>query len=55
MLLQVHDELLFEIEKGKEKQISQKIKDIMERDYKLDVPVAVDVKFGNNWKDLKPL
>lgn len=55
MLLQVHDELLFEIEKGKEKNIAKKIKDIMENGYKLDVPLIVDVKYGDNWKDLESL
>ena len=55
MLLQVHDELLFEIKKGKEKDISKKIADIMGNSYKLDVPLTVDVKYGDNWRDLKPL
>ena len=55
MLLQVHDELVFEIKKGKEAAISKKIKDIMENDYKLDVPLVVDVKYGDNWKDMEHL
>ncbi len=55
MLLQVHDELLFEIKKGREKEMSKKIKDIMENCYKFDVPIVVDVKWGENWKDLKIL
>lgn len=55
MLIQVHDELLFEIKKGKEKQFAPGIKQIMENAYQFDVPIVVDVKYGENWKDLKPI
>jgi DNA polymerase-1 len=53
MLLQVHDELLFEIKDTLVKSVSPKIKDIMENVCKLDVPLTVDVKYGDNWQDLK--
>lgn len=55
MLLQVHDELLFEVRKGREKEISKKIKNIMENCYKFDVPITVDVKYGGNWKEMRSL
>ena len=49
MLLQVHDELLFEIRKGLVKKIAPEIKKIMENVVKLNVPLVVDVKTGGNW------
>jgi len=55
LLLQVHDELLFEIKKGLVEKISTKIKDIMENIYKLEVPLVVDVKYGNNWAEMDEL
>ncbi|MBI2607349.1 MAG: hypothetical protein HYW51_00815 [Candidatus Doudnabacteria bacterium] len=55
LLLSVHDELVFEIKKGKEKQYLPKIKKIMETVYQLSVPVTVDVKVGKNWMEMKEL
>jgi DNA polymerase-1 len=49
MLLQVHDELLFEIKSGFIAILAEDIKDIMENIVKLKVPLKVDVKIGNNW------
>ena len=49
MLLQVHDELVFDMKKS-EKEIMMKIvKDKMERTIKLDVPLLVDIGVGENW------
>ena len=49
MLLQVHDELVFDMKKS-EKEIMMKIvKDKMERTIKLDVPLVVDIGVGENW------
>jgi DNA polymerase-1 len=53
MLLQVHDELVFEIKKEKAEYYTKKIKDIMESIVDLKVPVIVDVGIGNNWGELK--
>jgi DNA polymerase I len=53
MILQVHDELLFE---GPEKEIprmTKLAKEVMEGVYKLRVPLAVDTKVGPNWRDMK--
>ena len=53
MLLQVHDELIFNIPK-EEKEIMEKlVTDIMDSAYKLNVPLVVDVSFGNNWYEAK--
>ena len=55
LLLQVHDELLFEVKENSVKNIADKIKDIMENVYKLDVPLVVDVKSGHNWAEMDEL
>lgn len=51
ILLQVHDELVFEIKESKLKQITPEIKNIMESIHKLAVPLIVDVKSGDNWQE----
>jgi DNA polymerase-1 len=53
MILQVHDELIFEIKKGMEKKYVNQIKDIMENIIKLKVPIIVDVKYGANWGEMQ--
>ncbi|KKU04307.1 MAG: DNA-directed DNA polymerase I [Parcubacteria group bacterium GW2011_GWA2_45_30] len=55
MLLQVHDELLFEIKDVTVKKYAPKIKEIMENTAKLKVPLAVDVEMGKNWGEQAPL
>jgi len=53
MLLQVHDELVFEIaDKDMEKAVPE-IKKIMEAIWPSDVPLVVDAEVGKNWGDLK--
>jgi len=53
MLLQVHDELVFEVPEGKEEAASAVIKDVMtkaaEPALQLDVPLDVEVGWGANW------
>ena len=49
MLLQVHDELVFEVEEKLVKEAAKKIKDIMERVVKLKVPIMVDARAGDSW------
>ncbi len=53
MLLQVHDELVFEVKEKKAEHFAEKIKDIMEDVIKLDVPVSVSVGTGKNWGAIK--
>jgi DNA polymerase-1 len=55
MLLQVHDELLFEIRDDKVEKAAQEIKKIMEEVLKLKVPVEVDVEAGENWGEMKSI
>jgi len=53
MIVQIHDELLFEVYKGEEKEITAMAKKEMENSVQLKVPLAVDVKTGSNWGELK--
>ena len=55
MLLQVHDELVFEVAEDKVARAAQEIKKIMENIYKLAVPLKVDLEAGDNWGELKKL
>ncbi len=49
MLLQVHDELVFDVYKPELDAIKTLVKSEMENAYKLDVPLDVDLDIGNNW------
>ncbi|HEX5230522.1 MAG TPA: DNA polymerase I [Bryobacteraceae bacterium] len=53
MLLQVHDELVFEAPPGEVERIAKMVKREMEGVHKLDVPLIVDVGVGENWRDAK--
>jgi DNA polymerase-1 len=53
MLLQVHDELLFESPPAEVERAAQLVKEEMEGVRKLDVPLIVDVGLGDNWRDAK--
>jgi DNA polymerase I len=53
MLLQVHDELLFEAPPDEAEAVSQMVKREMENVHRLDVPLIVDVGIGENWRDAK--
>ena len=55
MLLQVHDELLFESRNNLVDSISPEIKKIMENVYKMSVPLIIDVKVGDNWRDMETI
>ena len=49
MVLQVHDELVFEVSKSEMDWAKKMIEDKMENTLKLKVPVKVDIKVGDNW------
>ena len=49
MLLQVHDELLFEIPDEEKNAIPSMVKKEMEEVYTLAVPLKVDINMGKNW------
>ncbi len=51
MVLQVHDELLFDAHKDEVDELKPMIKELMEKALPLKVPVLVDIGIGNNWLD----
>ncbi len=53
MLLQVHDELLFEVPEDELEEMRRLVPDIMSNAIKLSIPVKVDIKVGPNWADMK--
>ena len=55
MLLQVHDELLFEVPRSELDQFAEKVPRIMTRAYELETGIEVEMKVGPNWADMKKL
>jgi DNA polymerase-1 len=53
MLLQVHDELVFEFPKQEQRELINLVREGMERAVELDVPLDVDIEIGPNWYDLR--
>jgi DNA polymerase-1 len=53
MILQVHDELIFEGPKKELADVQEMVLRIMPRSVDLDVPLKVDVKIGTNWAELE--
>lgn len=49
IILQVHDELLVEVEEKKVEETSELIKNVMENAVKLSIPLEVEIKVGDNW------
>ncbi|MBU0581371.1 MAG: DNA polymerase I [Candidatus Margulisbacteria bacterium] len=53
MLLQVHDELIFELPENEISNASKLIKETMQNVYKINVPLIVDINTGDNWMEAK--
>jgi len=49
MVMQVHDELVFDVYPGEESRLSEVVKEEMERVIELSVPLTVDCQYGENW------
>lgn len=49
MILQIHDELLVEVEEGRVQETAELMKNVMENVVKLSVPLYVEIKVGDNW------
>ena len=49
MLLQVHDELVFDVPKVEVDALTKMVKEEMENAFTLEVPLVVDVGIGENW------
>ncbi len=54
-LLQVHDELLFEVPRDEVERLAAMVRQTMEGALPLDVPLTVDVKVGDDWEAMTPL
>ena len=53
MLIQVHDELVFNVLDSELEEVKTIVRDIMENTFKLNVPLKVDIEVGNNWYEAK--
>ena len=51
MIMQVHDELIFEVKKGFAEEALKNITSLMESSVKLDIPLIVDANTGANWNE----
>ena len=54
-VLQVHDELVFEVDRARAGELAELAREEMANAYPLDVPLVVDVRTGDNWDELTPL
>jgi DNA polymerase-1 len=55
MVLQVHDELMFEVPREAVEEVHRVVRDAMETVYTLRVPLQVDVEVGNHWEHMEAL
>ncbi len=55
MLLQVHDELVFEVKEDQVEKYAKQIHEIMEKAYKLKVPLIAEAKVGDNWAEMEKI
>ncbi len=53
MLVQVHDELVFEVPDNEVEELSKLVRDVMENIYELSVPLKVDIEYGKTWYEAK--
>ncbi|MCZ6898623.1 MAG: DNA polymerase, partial [Bacteroidetes bacterium] len=49
MILQVHDELVFDVHRSEMERVQLKVEEMMKNAYQLDVPIDVESGFGENW------
>jgi DNA polymerase-1 len=52
MILQIHDELIFEVDEGDAQAAAEVVRAAMEGVWKLKAPLKVDIKLGRNWGEL---
>ncbi|WP_333803435.1 DNA polymerase I [Sulfurospirillum sp.] len=53
LLLQIHDELIFEVKEERAEAFATQAQKVMEEIYTLEVPLKVSIAIGNNWGELK--
>ncbi|MUK29382.1 DNA polymerase I [Aliivibrio fischeri] len=51
LLMQVHDELVFEVKEDALDEVTTKVRELMEKAAQLDVPLVAEAGFGNNWNE----
>ena len=51
MIMQVHDELVFEAPEAEMEKLAALVRTVMEGVVELSVPLKVDVNWGNNWRE----
>ena len=54
MIIQVHDELVLEIPEDEVEMVATMVREEMENAIELDVPLVVEVGWGDNWMEAKP-
>ena len=52
MLLSVHDEVLFEVPRDEVADLAPVVREVMEGALRLDVPIDVDLKTGDDWESM---
>jgi DNA polymerase-1 len=55
MLLQVHDELVFECPEVEVQETARVVQEAMEHAYELSIPLSTEARYGSNWGDMKPV
>jgi len=55
IILQVHDELVLEVDKHHTLDIAREVKEVMENAWKLSVPLEVEVSAGDNWNQMEDI
>ncbi|MBI4982621.1 MAG: hypothetical protein HZC15_05760, partial [Candidatus Omnitrophica bacterium] len=55
MIMQIHDELVFDVVNNEKEQLIGLIRERMENVLKLSVPIKVDIKKGKNWLDMEEI
>ena len=53
MIIQVHDELVFNVINEELETVTKIVRDIMENTYQLNVPLKVEIEHGKNWYEAK--
>lgn len=53
MIIQVHDELVFDAPKEEKEKLQKILKEEMEQVYNLSVPLSIDIAYGKNWYEAK--
>lgn len=53
MLLQIHDELIFEADESEAKELGKRFQSVMQNIYKLNIPLKATLNIGKNWSQLK--